>query len=173
MAIYGRGFSFNLDELDMDDYGAFSGDGRIVHASSIFMIILPFLWYLNKFIKTKKAFNIIPIVFCFIVILVHQHRSVWSSSIVALFIYLGISMRINKGSIPRIWSFMVSGVIILFFTYFFISTLFPELTDFLGDRFSEIFAPNQEGGTGHFRAQQRETYGELFLQRPFFGWNFE
>lgn len=173
MARFGRGFSFSLDEIEMDDYGAFSGDGRIIHASSIFMMILPFLWYLNKLIKTRKSINIIPIAFCFVVILIHQHRSVWSSSIVALFIYLGINMRANKESVPRIWNLMFSGVIILFFTYFFVSTLFPELTDFLGERFNEIFAPNQEGGTGYFRKQQRDTYGELFLQKPFFGWNFE
>ncbi|RYY06555.1 MAG: O-antigen ligase domain-containing protein, partial [Sphingobacteriaceae bacterium] len=83
MVIYGRGFSFSLEGLDLQDLGVFSGDGRIIHATSIFMMILPFLWYLHKFIKTKKAMDLIPFAFCFVVILVHQHRSVWSSCIFA------------------------------------------------------------------------------------------
>ncbi|MGI4022323.1 MAG: O-antigen ligase family protein [Janthinobacterium lividum] len=173
MVIYGRGFSFSLEGLDLQDLGVFSGDGRIIHATSIFMMILPFLWYLHKFIKTKKALDIIPFAFCFIVILVHQHRSVWSSCIFALFIYLGISMRVNKEKIPRIASLAVSGVVLLIFTYFFIDTLFPELTDFLSKRFSEIFDPNQQESTGRFRVEQREVYGTLFLERPIFGWTFE
>lgn len=91
----------------------------------------------------------------------------------ALFIYLGISMRVNKETVPRIWGLAVGGVIALFFTYFFVSTLFPELTDFLGERFSEIFDPNQQESTGRFRIEQREVYGTLFLERPIFGWTFE
>ncbi len=51
MVIYGRGFSFSLDSVEMDDYGPFSGDSRIIHARSIFMMIIPLLWYLNKFLK--------------------------------------------------------------------------------------------------------------------------
>ena len=173
MALYGRGFSFSLEGLDLEDLGVFSGDGRIIHATSIFMMILPFIWYLNKFIKTKKAMDMVPLAFCFIVILIHQHRSVWSSCIVALFIYLGITMRVNKGTIPRIWSMAVGGIIFLFFAYFFVSSLFPELTNFLGERFSEIFDPNQQESTGRFRIEQREVYGKLFLERPIFGWTFE
>lgn len=173
MAIYGRGFSFSLEGLDLEDLGVFSGDGRIIHATSLFMMILPFIWYLNKFIKSKKGKDVIPLAFCFIVILIHQHRSVWSSCIMALFIYLGISMRVNKETVPRIWGLAVGGVIALFFTYFFVSTLFPELTDFLGERFSEIFDPNQQESTGRFRIEQREVYGTLFLERPIFGWTFE
>ncbi len=173
MAIYGRGFSFSLEGLDLEDLGVFSGDGRIIHATSVFMMILPFIWYLNKFVKTKKGIDFIPFAFCFVVILIHQHRSVWSSAIFAAFIYLGISMRVNKENIPKIWSLMVGGLILLFFTYFFISSMFPELTAFLGERFSEIFDPNQQESTGRFRIEQREVYGRLFLQRPIFGWTFE
>jgi O-antigen ligase len=47
------------------------------------------------------------------------------------------------------------------------------LIDLLSDRFSEIFDPAKEGSTGNFRIQQRDTYFELFLERPIFGWTFE
>jgi hypothetical protein len=173
MAIYGRGFSFSLEGLDLQDLGVFSGDGRIIHATSIFMLILPFLWYLNKFVKTKKITDLIPFAICFVAILIHQHRSVWSSCIFAAFVYMGISMRVNKENVPKIASLAVGGLILLFFSYFIVDALFPELTDFMGQRFSEIFDPNQQESTGRFRVEQREVYGTLFLERPIFGWTFE
>ncbi|MVN23447.1 O-antigen ligase family protein [Mucilaginibacter arboris] len=173
MAIYGRGFSFSLEGLDLEDLGVFSGDGRIIHATSIFMMILPFLWYLNKFIKTKKGIDFIPLAFCFIVILIHQHRSVWGSCIAAIVIYLGISMHVNKERVPRIWGLIVGGIVLLVLAYFFVSTLFPELTTFLGQRFSDILDLNKQESTGRFRVEQREVYGRLFWERPVFGWTFE
>lgn len=173
MLIYGRGFSFSLSEIEMEDYGPFSGDGRVIHASKIFMMIIPFLWYLNSYITTKKGKYLLPVFFCFAVIVMHQHRSVWSCTILALLIFLGLNMRINKGVLPKILSPLVLASIIVGFSYFMISNLYPELTSFLGDRFSEIFDPAKEGSTGNFRIEQREVYGDLFLQRPIFGWTFE
>ncbi len=91
MIIYGRGFNFSLDSVDMTDYGPFSGDSRIIHAKSILMMIIPLLWYLSQFLKTFKLRHFLPFVFCFIVILIHQHRSVWASSIFALFLLFVLS----------------------------------------------------------------------------------
>ena len=88
MLIYGRGFSFSLDTVMMTDYGPFSGDTRIIHANSILMMIIPFLWYLNKFITEKKAISLLPCLFCLAIIVIHQHRSVWSCAIFALCFYI-------------------------------------------------------------------------------------
>ncbi len=173
MVWYGRGFSFSLAEIEMNDYGPFSGDGRILHASKVYMMIIPFLWYLNKLIKTQKLKYILPIAFCFVIILIHQHRSVWSCTIVSLLIYLGLSMRTNYKTIPKVYSIAVGSAIGLLLAYFFVSNLVPGFIDFMSDRFSEIFDPNKIDSTGKFRADQREVYFKLFLQRPFFGWSFE
>jgi hypothetical protein len=173
MALYGRNFSFSLDVIDMEDYGPFSGDGRTIHASSVLMMIIPFLWYLNKYITAKKPVFLLIFAFCFIVILIHQHRSVWSSAIFSLLIYFSLTMRNNKKTIPRIWSMVFGTFIVAFFAYIFISSLLPGIIDFFGDRFAEIFDPGKEESTGRFRVEQRETYFNLFLQRPFFGWTFE
>jgi len=53
MALFGHQFSFSLEHIEPNS-GPFSGDTRIIHAHSIFMMIIPFLWYLNKFI-TKQT----------------------------------------------------------------------------------------------------------------------
>ncbi len=173
MALYGRNFSFSLQSFNMEDLGVFSGDGRIIHASSVFMMILPFLWYLDKFINTRKLKHFGLLLFCIVIILIHQHRSVWSGAIFSLLIYFGISIRTNKKSIPKIWGLVIGAFVLFLFSYFFMSTLFPDMVDFFGQRFSEIFNPGQQESTGRFRVEQREVYFKLFLQRPLFGWSFE
>ncbi len=173
MALYGRNFSFSLQSFNMEDLGVFSGDGRIIHASSVFMMILPFLWYLDKFINTRELKHFGLLLLCIVIILIHQHRSVWSGAIFSLLIYFFINIRTNKKSIPKIWGLVIGAFVLFLFSYFFISTMFPDMVDFFGQRFSEIFNPGQQESTGRFRVEQREVYFKLFLQRPVFGWSFE
>jgi O-antigen ligase len=173
MVWYGRGFSFSLAEIEMNDYGPYSGDGRVLHSSKVYMMVIPFLWYLNKTIQAHKFKDFLILLFCSVVILIHQHRSVWSCAIVALFIYLALMSRANSKTIPKIYRIGVGFILVLLLAYFFLSNLFPEFVDFMSDRFGEIFEPNKEDSTGKFRADQREVYGALFWERPFFGWSFE
>lgn len=173
MVIYGRGFSFSLDQVVMDDYGPFSGDTRIVHARSVFMMIIPLIWYLHQLIQSKKLLYLLPFLFCFGVILIHQHRSVWSSAIMAMMIYFGASIRAKRIQLSALASTIAYAVILLLIALFFVSNMAPGFLDFMAERFSEILNPAKEGSTGNFRIQQREVYGELFKQHPFFGWTFE
>ncbi len=173
MVWYGRGFSFSLAEIEMNDYGPFSGDGRILHSSKVYMMIIPFLWYMNKFINHKKWKDLLPLLFCLVVILIHQHRSVWSCAILCALIYLWLIIRTNKKSFSRIWSLALSAIVVIFIAYFFISSMFPDMISFFADRFSEIFDPAKEDSTGKFRADQREVYFDLFLRKPIFGWTFK
>ncbi len=173
MVIYGRGFSFSLEGVDMDDYGPFSGDSRIVHARSIFTMIIPLLYYLHRYIKSKRLVFLIPFFFCFGVILLHQHRSVWSSALVAMFFYFVSSLITRKISIPRFTSFSLGAIILTAIAVFVLSNFVPGFIDFMADRFSEILDPAREDGTGSFRRLQRMTYYPMFLERPVFGWTFE
>lgn len=173
MAWYGRGFSFSLAEIEMNDYGPYSGDGRVLHSSKIYMLIIPLLWYLHKCIERPKFTYFLPLLLCATAIIIHQHRSVWSCSIVSVLGYLALMSRTRISAIPRIYRIAITFVLLLLVAYFFISNLYPEFVDFMADRFGEIFEPNKEDSTGKFRADQREIYGELFWQRPIFGWSFE
>ena len=173
MVVYGRGFSFSLDMVTMDDYGPFSGDSRIIHARSIFMMIIPLLWFLHQFLKFGKAKFLLPFLFCFIVILVHQHRSVWASAIFALGVYLFISLRNNAIPLTKLARLILGSILVLALLIFVISQVFPGVLTFFADRFSEIFDPAREDGTGKFRDDQRRVYFPMVLERPFFGWTFE
>lgn len=173
MVIYGRGFSFNLDPIPMNDYGPFSGDGRVLHSGQIYMLVVPCLWYLHRFINKHTLKFFIPLAILLVAILLHQHRSVWSCTMLSILIYIWISVRVNTKALAKIWNLALSSLLVIAIAFFFISNLFPEMIDFFAARFSEIFDPTKEGSTGNFRKDQREVYFELFLQRPAFGWTFE
>ena len=173
MVVYGRNFSLSLNAIEMDDYGPFSGDGRIVHARSVFMMIIPFLYFLNQYVKEKKISALFIVLFCMVIIIMHQHRSVWSSGMVAILVYGFISIRTNYKNIGRFTSILLGSIVTISLAYFFISNISPTLVAFLGDRFSEIFNPAKEGSTGNFRIEQRDVYFKLFLDHPIFGWTYE
>jgi hypothetical protein len=173
MVLFGWGFSFSLDSVDMTDYGPFSGDTRIIHASHILMMIIPFLWYLDKYINTKKTKFLLPFLICCVIIVVHQHRSVWSSTLVALLFYCFATIRNRVKNFAPLRNLAIGIGVTSLIAWFLISNLFPGFFDFLYERFSEIFDPAREGSTGNFRLLQRDVYGALFLQKPFFGWTFE
>lgn len=173
MVIYGRGFSFSLEQVEMDDYGPFSGDSRIIHARSIFMMIIPFLWFLNEFISKGKSRALIPFLFCLVVITIHQHRSVWASTLFALGVYLLISFRNNQIQVSRATRTFLGAVVGTALLLFIVSQVFPGTIDFFADRFSEILDPAKEDGTGKFRADQRRVYFPMAMEKPFFGWTFE
>lgn len=173
MVFYGRGFSFSLESVDMDDYGPFSGDSRIVHARSIFTMIIPLLYYMHRYIVTRKWICLATFLFCFVVILLHQHRSVWSSALVAVFFYFLSSLITGKIEITRFTNLALGSVVAIGVAIFFLSNFVPGFIDFLADRFSEILDPTRDEGTGSFRQMQRLTYYPMFLERPIFGWTFE
>lgn len=173
MLLFGRGFSFSLDLVEMDDYGPFSGDSRVMHASHVFMLIVPFLWYLHQFIRDRKNKYLVPFVIVTLAIVLHQHRSVWSSTLLSLLAYLFISARNRQLSLPKAAGLFANGLLVILLVTFFVSNLVPGFLEFLSDRFSEIFDPAREGSTGNFRIEQREVYMPMFLEKPIFGTTFE
>jgi hypothetical protein len=173
MLIYGRGFSLSLELVQMDDYGPFSGDSRIIHARSIFMMIVPLLWFLNEFISKGKKSALIPFLFCLAVITMHQHRSVWASTLFALGVYFLISFRNNQIPASRALKTFLVAIIATALLVFIVSQVFPGVLEFFGDRFSEILDPAKEDGTGKFRDDQRRVYFPMAMERPFFGWTFD
>lgn len=173
MIIYGRGFSFSLDSIDMTDYGPFSGDSRIIHARSIFMMIMPMLWYFSRFLQTLKLKHLLLFLFCLVIILIHQHRSVWASALFALGIFFLLNVRSRLFNAPKIINLMIISIVLVIVVGIVVDNLAPKFVSFMSDRFSEILDPTREGGTGRFREDQREVYLKLFLKRPVFGWTFD
>ena len=173
MIVYGRGFSFSLNSVEMDDYGPFSGDSRVIHARSILMMIIPLLWFFSKFLETYKIKYLLPFLFSLVVILIHQHRSVWASAIIAALVFLFATIRNQFISVPKIFNLLVVSFIVIIVSGILVAHIFPGFMNLLSDRFGDILDPTREGGTGRFREDQREIYLSMFLKRPIFGWTFE
>ncbi|MDF2432105.1 MAG: hypothetical protein JWP44_1736, partial [Mucilaginibacter sp.] len=162
-----------LESVDMDDYGPFSGDSRIIHAQSILMMIIPLLWYFSEFLKTPKWKNFLLFAFCLVVILIHQHRSVWASSIFAMLVFLFAITRNKFIAVPKIVNLVIITLTAVLVLGILVNYINPKFTNLMSDRFSEILEPTREGGTGEFRQRQREVYVALATKRPVFGWDFE
>ncbi|MEJ7736455.1 MAG: O-antigen ligase family protein [Chitinophagaceae bacterium] len=173
MLVFGRNFSLGLNYIEMDDYGPYSGDSRIIHAQSIFMMVVPFLWYLHKYVVTRKTQFLWWFLFCAVIILLHQHRSVWSSTMVATFFYIVATIRNNRNAISGFVRFTLITFAVLIISFVIISNTQPLLLDHFADRFSEILNPGQEESTSNFRFEQSSTYFKYIEQRPIFGWTFE
>ncbi len=173
MAIHGHGFGFSLAQVDMEDYGPFSGDDRVIHARSILMIIIPYLWYLSQYIQKRKIVDLLLFLLCFVIILIHQHRSVWSCAIFSTFLFVVFTVRNNRKTASRFFTMFTMFAVIGVFGIVYLSALKPGFLDFLGNRFTEILNPDREGGTGSFRIDQSKVYGEMIKQKLFTGWSFQ
>ena len=173
MAIYGHGFGFSLAQVDMEDYGPFSGDDRVIHARSILMIIIPYLWYLSQYIQKRKIIDMLLFLLCFVIILIHQHRSVWSCAIFSTFLFIVFTIRNNRKTASRFFTLFTLFAVVGVFGIVYLSALKPGFLDFLGNRFTEILNPDREGGTGSFRIDQSVVYGQMIKQKLFTGWSFQ
>lgn len=173
MVLYGREFSLELENIQLEDEGPFSSDTRIIHAQSIFMIIIPYLWFLNKYIHTRHIKHLFWFFVCFLIILLHQHRSVWSSAIFATLFYFVIHLRNNNRSLTGILKFATIILLFSIVSFSVVSSVYPQYLDYLDERFSDILNPAQLEGTGSFRIDQSLIYYDYFTEKPIFGWSFQ
>lgn len=173
MLLFGRHFSLALRPVVMDDYGPFSGDTRIVHAQSLYLMLVPFLWYLHQYLTTARTKYLFVWIFCLAVVVLHQHRSVWSSAMAATVIYLLLTLRARPQLLPRIAKVAGLSVVLSGLLWLAMSQLYPALTDHFTHRFAEILHPAKTEGTASFRINQSVTYLKYVEQKPVLGWGFQ
>jgi hypothetical protein len=173
MIVYGKDFSLGLEQIEMDDYGPFSGDTRIVHARSVYMLIMPLLYFLYRFLKTGKYINLLPSLLCFVAVVMHQHRSVWSCALLCMILFGVLLFRRNDFPRHNLIDLTIISVSAVSLMAFFVYELKPDILSYLGERFEEIFDPSREGSTGNFRIEQTMVYKDYILEKPVLGWSFE
>jgi len=173
MVAYGRDFSLGLEQIEMDDYGPYSGDTRIVHARSVYMLIIPLLYFLYRFLKNGRYIQLLPCLVCFVAIVIHQHRSVWSSALLAMIIFSVLLFRRNDFRRHHLVDLCILSVSVVALMLFFVYELRPDILSYLGERFEEIFDPSREGSTGNFRIEQTLVYTDYIIEKPILGWSFE
>ena len=168
MLFFGGDFDFSNAPVPEQEGGPFSGDTRILHANSIFLLVLPFLYCLNKMFSSRRTYlSIAGLCFSLIVILVHQHRTVWVAAILSS----SILMYLNGGNKKTLRKLLLLVLVIAGVFTILLFTI-PGLSQLLAERFVDVLDPLNEDNTGGFRYLQILAYLNYFIQKPLFGWTF-
>jgi O-antigen ligase len=159
---FGFNITSNVFMENMDEIGPYSGDARILHARTIFLIMLPYLFYLSKSLKKPSISNLLILFFLILIILLHQHRTVWVTTIISTFLFVSINNKLHR----KIFLVGIIITIAIIAAFLFI----PNLLDLFIDRFQDILDPFNEDNTSGWRYLQILSYIEYVIQKPILGW---
>jgi O-antigen ligase len=168
MLFYGHDFDFSNSPILIEEAGPYSGDTRILHANSILLIELPFLYFFNKILSARKSlFSTAGFIISLIIIVIHQHRTVWITTIISCLLLLFI-----KGFNKKVLRKLLFFTILIVVTFTLLVVTIPGLSQLLTERFLDVLDPLNEDNTGGFRYLQILAYLNYFIQKPLFGWTF-
>ncbi|RIJ34366.1 O-antigen ligase family protein [Pontibacter oryzae] len=154
---------------------AFTNHERGVYSTSVYMLVVPFLYFLSNYFYKSKFLSLFLAFFVLFLIFFFQHRTVWiSTAFVLVVYYLLIQFKTDKpinimakllpiGTIVGILGVVASG---------FILSIHPEIVDKVQESFSDI--ENFESqGTGGWRYQQWMSYLPFIENNFLTGMRFE
>lgn len=168
MILHGHEFDFSNTPLILDETGPYSGDTRILHANSILLLVLPFLYFLNKLLTGQKSTAAVAgFATALIIILIHQHRTVWLTTMLSSGILLFL-----QGSMAKMLKNAVFFVLGLISFLIILIVVIPGFGQLLIERFSDVFDPLNEDNTSGFRYLQILSYLNYYIEKPLFGWGF-
>ena len=168
MLMYGEDFGFSNTPLVYDETGPFSGDTRILHANSVLLVVLPFLYFVNKIVFGRKSFIAISgFAVSLGVILIHQHRTVWVTTIFSSLILIFL-----KGKAKNVIRKLLFSLLWFLIVFVILIQIIPGFSNLLVERFSDVFDPLRDASTSGFRFLQILSYLNYFIQKPIFGWTF-
>ncbi|MDO6388880.1 O-antigen ligase family protein [Pontibacter sp. BT731] len=155
--------------------GAFTSHERGVYASSVYMLVIPFMYFLSKYIFHGKLMSLFMAFFILVSIVFFQHRTVWISTAIILIIYY-LLIRFKSGlSINFAAKFMPIGIVLLIAGITSSAFLFstnPEIITKIQDSFSDIENFDSQG-TGGWRYIQWMSYLPFIQDNWLVGMRFE
>ncbi|TPE43058.1 O-antigen ligase family protein [Pontibacter mangrovi] len=154
---------------------AFTNHERGVYSTSVYMLVVPFLYFLSNYFYKGKFMSLFWSLFVLFLIFFFQHRTVWiSTAFVLLVYYFLIQFKTDKpinfvakllpiGTVLGILGVVTSG---------FILSIHPEIIEKVQESFSDI--ENFESqGTGGWRYQQWMSYLPYIQDHFLTGMRFE
>ncbi|WP_245842545.1 O-antigen ligase family protein [Pontibacter ummariensis] len=154
---------------------AFSNHERGVYSTSVYMLVVPFFYFLSKYFYEGKLGNLAASLSVLVAIVFFQHRTVWVVTAAALVIYYFlIQFRTYKpinivGKALPIASIIGIGLTLCSTLVF---SMHPEVVEKLQDNFSDI--ENFESqGTGAWRYAQWLSYWPFIQDNFLFGMRFD
>ncbi|MFT2007799.1 O-antigen ligase family protein [Pontibacter sp. 13R65] len=153
---------------------SFTGHERGVHSSSVYMLVIPFLYYLSNYFYRGKMFQLFMALFVLLTIFFFQHRTVWiSTAVVLAFYYLLTKFKaeepINFGKLVPI---ILVGIIAGIASSAFLFSMHPEIIDKVQASFSDM-ENFETQGTGGWRYKQWLSYVPFIEENLFLGMRFD
>ncbi len=137
---------------------AFVNHDRGIPSSSVYLLLLPCLYFFNQYIVGLRQIDLFRFFLLFVFIIFAQHRTVWvamGASFLFNFYLLNKQgkLRVNKA---------VSGFIPIGITIFFVVstvlTYLPDVVDKIDQNIDQILNPDKQGSTSEWRLEQFRSY---------------
>ncbi|MHA6249950.1 O-antigen ligase family protein [Pontibacter sp. CAU 1760] len=154
---------------------SFTSHERGVYSTSVYMLVVPFLFFLSEYFYKGKFVSLFWAFFVLFTIFFFQHRTVWISTAFVLAVYyLLIRMKTDKpisfvtkllpiATIVAVLGIVISG---------FVLSIHPEIIEKVQESFSDI--ENFESqGTGGWRYQQWMSYLPFIQENFLLGMRFD
>lgn len=142
----------------MISIASFLSHERGVPSASVLMILLPCLYFFNKYVEHKKIANLYIFLALFMFILYFQHRTVWVTTAFAFTINI---LLLNAQRLVPFRSFFIALIPLIFFLAFsvlLIAAYYPKTLEKVEESMEQISKPDTEGSTSEWRIEQMKSY---------------
>lgn len=138
---------------------AFVTHDRALHAPSIYLLLVPCLYFFNVYIVEFDNKALIKFLILFFFIIYFQHRTVWVATSVSFLFNFFVLKRQNMLPLKK----TIPTVMLLGFVFMAVASLlvsyFPEIGDKIAENIANISNPKEDTtGTAGWRMLQYESY---------------
>jgi hypothetical protein len=165
------GFFINLLALrpEVLSFSAFMEVDRGFAAASTYLLLLPCVYFFNKYLFNKNIFHLLLFFAIISMLIFLQHRTVWLSMIFAFFINLLLLRKANTTISPSTLSPIFAIPAVAFFLLFsLVLSTNPEIIEKFVERIDDIQNADTQG-TGSWRLQQFMSYLPIIQDYPLLG----
>ena len=147
---------------------AFISHIRLIPSESVFLFILPFLYFFNNYVIHHDKASFIKFFVLLLLIIYFQHRSVWAACFVGILMNLIILVKQNKLDTRKAAPYIFSSLLLFSVLFILVAAGSPEIVNKIDQEIINIFNP-QEDQTGNWRLLQFESYLPFIKKNLLFG----
>jgi hypothetical protein len=152
---------------------ALTSETRTVNSNETLYLIIPFVYYVAKYMKERRVLHFLLALFTFALIVFLLHRSVISAAVLTIGVIAGLSVmgKLSSSSFPM--GRTIGTLTVLIIVLMPVMAMLPgKKINSLVDSISGILDP-KEDNTGSWRLEQSEHYLKLIPDKPILGWRYE
>lgn len=149
---------------------AFVNHERGLLAPSVYLLLVPCLYFFNIYIVEFKTSALIKFLILIFFIVFFQHRTVWVSTAGAFIFNFFLLNRQGNLKLKRTLPTVMLLSYFLIFVVLFVISLFPDVVDKIAQEIENIANPKQDStGTGGWRLLQYQSYWPYVVDHLFQG----